>query len=487
MKKLFILPLLAFSFLTATNCANQPQIVRLTLISEWGSFSDGYPMPKLTLNVMKSQKFCDVKGVIEPVPFFPEVHSFEGWTFDQQGTKKVPDDYVLNEDTTVYANYSYDSKDDTYTYLVFNVNYNEKDVTSTRHILEFAYKNKISTEPTVSLDTGFKCDRTYFKDDNDYYHTKIAFKFDENGGKRGPCIVKIHSDGNIDDFRLSSLDGSGPYSEGNSYVTAILLSNCIKTVGDYAFDSNYWLMATHLPDGVKTIGQGAFYVCYSLNFIEFPSTLTTIGEKAFFGCATMEHAYFNNGLENINNEAFLGCASLREIHIPDSVKNLGEATFRFCFLNNDLQIGRGIEVIPGYCFAENYYLQKVTIPNNINVLDDACFSHCDSLTDVVFEEGGDVIEDSSNILSTFQLCISLTKVKMSARIKTMGQSTFHSTLLYELDLTSCQEVVDFGIDPFAYNTPIAYKKGSIFVPNHLVSQYQNAKGWSDYKDIIVGK
>ncbi|MCQ2795196.1 MAG: leucine-rich repeat protein [Bacilli bacterium] len=485
MKKKLVLPLIAFGTITLIGCNSRPEPAQLTLISEWGSFNEDYPTPKLTLNVMKSQKFSEVQGIITPKPFFPEVHKFGGWTFDSQGTKAVPDDYVIEGNVTVYANYLYTPMQEDRTYILFNVNYEEQsgEEKDWRHAIKFTYKaeKKATIEWDTTKHPGNRMEPQHLGDGN----ILERITFSKKSYSIGPCIITI--DGKIDDFRLSSVEGGEPFIYGNSFITAVLLADNIKTVGDYAFDSSYWLMATHLPNKLKTIGKYAFNLCYSLNFIEMPPTLETIDNYAFFGCATMEHVYFNSELKRINECAFFGCVSLREIHIPDSVEELGIEAFHYCLLNNDLVIGRGIKKISDRCFGENYYLQKVTIPNNVIELGTACFSHCDSLLEVNFEDGGDPITDYLKVDAPFEYCISLTTVRISSRIQTLGHWSFAHTLLYTLDLSSCPVVVGFGAAPFGHDAPLCYGYGSIIVPGNLVDQYKNTEGWQDYKDIIVAK
>ncbi|MCQ2792173.1 MAG: leucine-rich repeat protein [Bacilli bacterium] len=482
MKKTYFLPLVVLSAFTFASCGNNnPEPVQLTLVSEWGSFNDEYPTPKMTLNAMKSQKLSEVKGLIEPKPFFPDVHTFSGWAFDAQGTKRVDKDYVIDGNVTLYANYER-KKEVKESYILYNYNSNSSvEETVDRNVVKFEYEGEL-TEGDVEA-TPIKESKPNIVYSN---NNTVTITYQDELPTYGPSLITIKKP--IDNLRLSDGIGSLSYPLGNQFITAVLLNDGATKVDDYAFYGCAWLMAISLPDTIKTIGTDAFTLCYSLNSFEVPKALKEIPYEAFYGCATMEHVYFNEGLEKIGSRSFFGCASLKEIHIPDSVTTLGAEAFNFCLTNNDLRIGRGINVIPDRCFASNYYLQKVTIPNTISELGSACFQYCDSLTEVVFEDGGDIkIEETDKINAPFQYCISLSKIKFPSRFKTMGNSTFQHTMLYELDLTSSDTIVSFGMNSLGQDTPLNYNYGKIIVPNNLVDAYKGAEGWKDHASIIVGQ
>ena len=60
-----------------------------------------------------------------------------------------------------------------------------------------------------------------------------------------------------------------------------ILTNKIKRIGRYAFQSNLRLQSIRIPDGVTTIDEYAFYDNYSLNYLYLPDSLTSIGSGAF--------------------------------------------------------------------------------------------------------------------------------------------------------------------------------------------------------------
>ena len=117
-------------------------------------------------------------------------------------------------------------------------------------------------------------------------------------------IVKIDMANNyvttIDKYGLSGLQ----------YVTNIILSKNIITIGDNAFQSNKNWTNSVVLNKVKTIGKKAFHYCNSLTDITLGADVTTIGQEAFNSCynlvsftikATTPPTLGTSAFGNINN------------------------------------------------------------------------------------------------------------------------------------------------------------------------------------------
>lgn len=72
--------------------------------------------------------------------------------------------------------------------------------------------------------------------------------------------------------------------DGCSSLTSVTLSNCLKSIGSFAFDGCSSLASVTIPNSVISIGNGAFSGCSSLTSVTIPNSVTSIGYNAFSGC-----------------------------------------------------------------------------------------------------------------------------------------------------------------------------------------------------------
>lgn len=66
--------------------------------------------------------------------------------------------------------------------------------------------------------------------------------------------------------------------------TDVVIPDCVKIIGDGAFDANWDLKSVTIPEGVTKIEQMAFYFCSELETVTLPESLSKIGEDAFGWC-----------------------------------------------------------------------------------------------------------------------------------------------------------------------------------------------------------
>ena len=90
------------------------------------------------------------------------------------------------------------------------------------------------------------------------------------------------------------------------------------------------ITAVVLPDTVRRIGDYAFYRCYDLQSVTLGAGLESIGEGAFARCTALAGIELNEGLDYIENYAFDNCTALKSITIPSSVTRLYDGAFRNC-------------------------------------------------------------------------------------------------------------------------------------------------------------
>ena len=107
-------------------------------------------------------------------------------------------------------------------------------------------------------------------------------------------------------------------------ITAVLIGDCVTSIGYYAFCGNTGMTTIHIPSGVTSI-SGAFMRCTSLSSVTFDSAGGTISS---FG-------------------GFSGCTSLSEIDIPRAVGVVSYDDFNDCPNLKRIAFNGGL----AYCYA----------------------------------------------------------------------------------------------------------------------------------------
>ena len=144
------------------------------------------------------------------------------------------------------------------------------------------------------------------------------------------------------------------------FLSNIVITDSVNSIGDRAFSSCYSLCSVVIPDGVTSIGDGAFDHCESLTNIVIPDGVTSIGNNAFSGCESLSSIVIPESVTSIGDDAFWGCKSLRSVVIPESVTSIGDNAFSGC-----------------------KSLTNIAIPDSVTTIGRSAFSGCESLSSVV--------------------------------------------------------------------------------------------------------
>ncbi len=155
----------------------------------------------------------------------------------------------------------------------------------------------------------------------------------------------------------------------------------ITAIHRMAFKNNKWIKSIVISEGVKSIGEWAFSGCAGLKSVELPSTLQSIESNAFEGCETLkeivlpqgikkiEYATFKDcksleridlsGVEKISSYAFSGCLALCNVRFPIVPINLPISAFEDCaILTSSSNWYENVCTVDGYvvaCRAEKEY------------------------------------------------------------------------------------------------------------------------------------
>ena len=291
----------------------------------------------------------------------------------------------------------------------------------------------------------------------------------------------------IDGYPVVAI-GEGAF-RGNKYLTAILIPDCITSIGDYAFaDTN--LDSLVLPAELNSLGRCILSGNKGVTEIVIPKTLSSTGssysnliegdgpfaesnvqkvtieagmtvipEHLFHKNSTLTSVEIPDTVTEISRYAFTQ-TSLTSIKIPDTVTRIGESVLAYTKLT-ELKLPSNIEylgrtilggnkgvteiVIPktlsstgsSYSnliegdgpFAESN-VQKVTIEAGMTVIPEHLFHKNSTLTSV---EIPDTVTEISRYAFTQT---SLTSIKIPDTVTRIGESVLAYTKLTELKLPS---------------------------------------------------
>lgn len=186
--------------------------------------------------------------------------------------------------------------------------------------------------------------------------------------------------------------------------------------------------------------------------LAFGEDITTVKERLFENVTSLKSFDFTH-IKDIKDEAFKGCTGLTELYLPSLNSPLGQGARAF-------QNCTGIK--------------KVSLPHMPYWYSSApgWFSGCSSLTDVYAPE----LTDPS---LAFRQCTSLEKLDFPKLVNVNADDFVGCSKLSTLILKNTTMVNLKGTNAFT-GTPFASggTGGTVYVPQALISQYQQATNWS---------
>ena len=170
--------------------------------------------------------------------------------------------------------------------------------------------------PTVYGEKGSYV-QTY-ADENDLYfepienYPALSWSVDDNG------VLTIS--GNTQNYFSGPQARTAPWGKD---VTAVVIKDGVKSIGNYAFYNCQKLKSITIPDSVTCIGDWAFGGCISLTTITLPDSITEIGYGAFYNSG-LKHLTIPDGVTEIFNFTFDRCPDLETVILPETVTRIGE-------------------------------------------------------------------------------------------------------------------------------------------------------------------
>lgn len=296
---------------------------------------------------------------------------------------------------------------------------------------------------------------------------------------------------------LEHIDG---YAFAGSNISGTLvIPDDVLEIDGYAFDECIMLTGIQLPSKLKKINIFAFRGCTSLSGrLDLPNSLKEIGNGAFSGCKFTGSLHLPDGLESLGEFAFQGGSSLiGDLIIPENIKTIPTNCFSSCGFNGHLDLNNVTSISAG-AFGNCHFQGELVIPEGVTSLEDYSFRY-NSFTSIIFpstlRQIGNGVFDSNHRLTesiefpegllsiggnAFYGCNSLQGVSFPSTLLSIGQNAFANC--YAIGKMVCNATQVPNVLSGAFEG-VAKDNFTLEVPANMVSRYQAAEGWGDFRRI----
>lgn len=300
------------------------------------------------------------------------------------------------------------------------------------------------------------------------------------------------------------------------------LPEYLEYIEEFAFAGSNISGTLVIPEDVVEIRGAAFNGCTMLTGVQLSSKLQKIKDSAFYGCSSLSGRFdLPNSLKEIGSSAFSGCKFTGSLHLPDGLESLSPFAFDGCSsLIGDLIIPENIKEIPAYCFYCCGFNGHLDL-NNVTSISASAFDNCHFQGELVIPEGvtslgenafysngfssvifpstlrqigrgafsrnariTEHIEFPEGLLTigdhAFSDCSTLQGVSFPSTLLSIGQNAFANC--YAISKMVCTATQVPNVLPGAFDG-VAKDNFTLEVPANMVSRYQAAEGWGDFRRI----
>lgn len=249
-----------------------------------------------------------------------------------------------------------------------------------------------------------------------------------------------------------------------------VLSEEIKSIGDYQFYGLTNLKTILLSDFLTGVGNSAFYGCIGLSEITFgTSGSVKFLSNAFYGCTALKSVFYtkeicdwqdirfvNLGATPLNMGAsvyvygnpvesveilkdtgayqFYGFRDMTTAVIGTEVTTLGKVSLAYCLSLTEVVLPNTVISLGNSCFEGDAELISVLLGEGISSVPEACFKGCEALSTVVMP----AVKTIGSY--AFTGCLSLKQIDTSS-ITQLGESAFYGcSQLESIDLTCVSSI-----------------------------------------------
>jgi len=302
------------------------------------------------------------------------------------------------------------------------------------------------------------------------------------------------------------------FRDCSGFTGALTLHNALATIGEYAFYGCSNIPELTIGEGVTSIGGFAFWNCPNLATVHFNAanctSMVTISWYSVFSGTSYGDATpivtltIGENVTSIPAFAFRYSNNMTcDIHIPDAVTSIGTYAFANCS-GNDVSIGNGVANINDYAFYQSAgfngtltlgnalanigqnafqgcsgFTGDLVIPNSITTLGEYAFEGCSGFDgSLVIGRGIQTINES-----TFANCSGFSgALILGTQVNSIGNNAFQNCSAFALVISENPNPIAATSSSFTamnYSIPV-------YVPDGLVSNYQNATGWNNFTNYI---
>lgn len=300
--------------------------------------------------------------------------------------------------------------------------------------------------------------------------------------------------------------GAGAF-EYCSGLTEVVMGNSVTSVATGAFAYDKGLKKVTLSTSLTSLPDMMFSSCYALNELVNTSQITQIGESVFMLCKGLTSFEVPSGLKVLSDSMF-EASGLESITIPSTVQKINTQCFSGCDHLTTVTFPTSGSIELGYnAFNNCTALESITLTRAVKAIDESLFSGCTALQTVKFPSASTTITEIPD--ETFYNCRALSNITIPGYITTVGRNAFYGcTSLNSIEfpasvtefegytqnvfyncsglkaivIRNTSQVVNIG----SFDYPTNFSKGlaNIYVPDALVADYKDARGWSDVADSI---
>lgn len=502
-KKIFVTILLASTgIVLLTNCNNiNHGKNHISLYGRWGYFDNDKTKEKIEIETSDGTSFKNIKELHTLTPFISEIHQFSYWSFDIEGEKPVEDNYVINSDVDLYAQYE-ENLSDTATYILAQPSADDDpritDPTKKLNVIRFCLATVLPDQVNISVDIDEKYYTITTESANKESEYVVALTFNNY---HGPCIIKVEGLITRYCFALGQTTEKSAFVNylcggGNKFIYNIAFASTVEKIdcsgtkagklGGCGVAGLTNLKEIACSSFTNICGGYCFKDCTSLRRLPYiqPMDDKEIAPYCFYNCQNLKHLHIKSDILKTICDSSFKYSGIEEIVIPNGVISISQSAFSNCKSLSKVVLNDKLTAIAPYVFENCESLESVTIPKSVINFGSHIVDNCVNLEELKFEDSGTPINLSKEMIAG---CDKFEYFQVPRRFTSLPQYTFINCGLKTLDLTLINHILPLEGFLFGEDTPLGKGQGKILVPENLISTYKAAPGWSDYNELIVSK
>ena len=274
-----------------------------------------------------------------------------------------------------------------------------------------------------------------------------------------------------------------------------------KEIGNSAFDDCQKIIGDLNLFAVESLGEGAFSSCYNIKSVIIGNECHSSLKSCFDNCHALESVVLGDGITDILSYAFGYCNQLKEITVGTSVSYIDYKAFVDTTIEkvniSDLSAWLKIQYYSetsnplqggGDLYLNGNIVTAVEVPSDITEINAYAFYGCPSIKNIVFH-------DNLTSIGDYAFCgpSEIEDVIIPESVTYLGYSSIQSNSLAKV---YCRPVTppEMGsytiggiFEPYTKYGCFANMGGGtykVYVPASSLNSYKEAKGWSNYSDLI---